>query len=106
MVYKKERYEKGEFSQYPTRIILDKRLSASARAVLLYFLSNTSEWNYSEQNICQNFGIKITELRSALKQLTQYGYLYRKRVYIEGKFNRYEYHIYENPDDNENYIPF
>lgn len=106
MIYKKDKYEKGEFSQYPTRIILDKRLSASARAVLLYMLSNTSDWNYSEQNICQNFGIKITELRTALKQLTECGYLSRKRIYVNGKFKCYEYHIYENPEDNDNCLPF
>lgn len=106
MIYKKDKYEKGEFSQYPTRIILDKRLSASARAVLLYLLSNTNKWNYNEQNICQNFGIKITELRTALKQLITYGYLYRERVYVKGKIDHYEYHIYENPEDNDNCLPF
>ena len=103
MIHKKEKYEKGEFTQFQTKIIFDKNLSATARAVLIYMLSNIKTWNYTEQCICEGFGIKITELRTALKQLEQFGYLKRTRYYENGKFKKYLYDIYENPDDNEEF---
>ena len=104
MIYKKKHYESGEFTQFKTEILFDKNLSAVSRVVLIYLLSNKEDWDYSEKNICENFGIKITQLRTALQQLMDNGYVNRTRLYEKGKFKKYIYDIFEDPTQNEKFM--
>lgn len=103
MIFKKQKYNKGEFIQISSDIICNKQMSPVARAVLIYLLSNKPDWNYTEDGICEYFGIGKCQLRNALKELKDFGHLKTTRIYVKGKFKRYNYDIYEDPNENEDY---
>ena len=79
----------------------DLKLSNGAFGLLIRILRNIDTWEFSEENLAEKTGTGITELRSQLKELIKYNYVYRKRYYEKGRFKKYVYTIYEFPNDFE-----
>lgn len=75
----------------------DKRLSLKAKGLLSIMLSLPDDWDYSLEGLVSICLEKETSIKSSLKELKKYNYLYvRKYQNEKGKFE-YEYNIYENP---------
>lgn len=75
----------------------DKRLSLKAKGLLSIMLSLPDDWDYSLEGLVSICLEKETSIKSSLKELKKYNYLYVKKYQNEkGKFE-YEYNIYENP---------
>lgn len=75
----------------------DKRLSLKAKGLLSIMLSLPDDWDYSLEGLVSICLEKETSIKSSLKELKKYNYLYVKKYQNKkGKFE-YEYNIYENP---------
>lgn len=77
----------------------DLNLSNGSFGLLVRMLRNKDDWEFSEESLADKTGTGITELRSQLKELMRFNYVYRKRYYEKGRFKKYLYTIYEFPND-------
>lgn len=82
----------------------DKHLSLKAKGLLSLMLSLPEDWDYTVAGLATLSSDGDTAVRTGLKELEKRGYLYRKRVYTNGKVSDIEYHIFENVDDYNKFI--
>lgn len=75
----------------------DKNLSLKAKGLLSWMLSNTDGWDYSVAGIVEVMKENRDAINSALTELEDYGYLTRRKVRENGKFDGMEYLITEIP---------
>ncbi|ERM91922.1 hypothetical protein O163_08215 [Caldanaerobacter subterraneus subsp. yonseiensis KB-1] len=88
----RENKEKGNFTQVDNAIIYDKKISLSAKAVMIYMLSKPDTWRFYTTEIEESLVVNRRTLNKALKELEENGYLKRE------KFGRqYIWHVYEAP---------
>lgn len=72
-------------------------MSLKAKGLLSMMLSLPPEWDYSVEGLITLSSDGETSVRSGLKELEEFGYLIRERVYENGKIEGVEYNIYEEP---------
>lgn len=78
----------------------DKRLTLKAKGLLTYMLSLPKDWDYSAAGLIANCKEGEGAVKSALKELKEYGYLEIKKIMpTDSKTGRfeYEYNIFEQP---------
>lgn len=93
-VFKNQNYT--VMSNYHLR---DKRLSAKSIGVLSIMLSLPDDWNYSLEGLTHLLKDGITAIRSAIKELTECGYVKVERVRNNGRLGGVVYNIYEYPQE-------
>ena len=75
----------------------DKRMSLKAKGLLSLMLSLPDDWDYSIIGLVTLSSDGETSVRNALKELEEFGYLIRHRIYEAGKITDWQYDIYETP---------
>lgn len=87
----------------------EKSMSLKAKGLLSWMLSNVDDWDYSIAGIVSNSKENETSIKSALKELQEFGYLEIKKHMPESNENNevirsrieYEYIIHEYPITNQ-----
>jgi|SRR5690554_421498 len=76
----------------------NENLSFKAKGILSYLLSKPDDWKVYEDDLVNQSKDGKTAVRSGLKELQEQGYIVRtlKRT-KEGKFDGYDYDVYEYP---------
>jgi hypothetical protein len=92
------------YTKIDNGILGDKRLTFKARGILAYLLSKPDNWVVNERDLNQQSPEGVTAMRSGLKELEEFGYLYRHRVNVKetGKLD-WEVFIYESPEENPHF---
>ena len=79
-------------------VLKDERLSWKAKGLFCYLLSLPEDWNICLNDLQNRAKDGIDGLKSAVKELKEYGYLIQKRNKDEkGRFLKTIYIIVENP---------
>jgi hypothetical protein len=91
------RKEKINFTQVSNIIINDKNLSAGAKGVFMYLMSKPDGWKYYIDEIVSNFHESKYAIKKYIKELELNGYLLRKAIREDGKFQGWDYYIYHSP---------
>lgn len=68
------------WSAIPDDILMDRRLTVTARLVLAYCLGRPDGWRYRPEQICSAIGIGRDAWRAARRQLEQTGYLMQEQA--------------------------
>ena len=91
-------HKTDNFTTMSNHHLRNMNLSLKAKGLLSVMLSLPDDWDYSEKGLSQICKDGIASIRSALKELEQYGYVVRNQSKNDkGRFLGYEYDIYENP---------
>jgi hypothetical protein len=93
------RKEKIHFTQVSNIIINDKNLSAGAKGVFIYLMSKPDGWKYYIDEIVSNFNESKYAIKKYIKELEMHGYLLRKAIREDGKFQGWDYFIYHSPHE-------
>lgn len=81
----------------------EKKMSLKAKGLLSWMLSNDDEWDYSIAGIVANCKENETSIKTALKELQEFGYLeiIKKKPDKEISTIHYEYIVHEQPTYNQ-----
>lgn len=82
----------------------DKNISLKAKGLLSIMLSLPEEWHYSVDGLTTICKESKNTVNSVLKELEDNGYLLRQRKYVDGKISEWEYLIFENNDNHDDYL--
>ena len=86
------------FTVLPNRTLRDNRLSLKTRAILAIMFSLPEDWDYTAAGLSAICGAGRDAVRSALRELEEYGYLTRvQRHDASGHFSRNEYIVTDEP---------
>lgn len=95
---------KNNYTIVDNDIFKDKRLSCRDLGLLCQLLSLPDNWNFNIAGIASLHTDGEDSIKSGLKKLEEFGYLTRKQARNEsGTFSGYDYLIYQNPLDNEDF---
>lgn len=84
----------------------DRRLSYKSKGLLSVILSLPPDWDYTITGLSVIAADGIDSVKTAIKELEQYGYVSRTQLRDErGRMAQNEYRVYENPTDNPDYVP-
>lgn len=82
----------------------DDRLSYKGKGILSYLLSKPDNWKVYENDLVNQSKGGITSVRSGLKELEELDYIHRTQMRTkEGKFDGYNYDVFEVPITKEDY---
>lgn len=80
------------------KCINDERLSWKAKGILAYLLSKPDDWQVYLADLKQRARDGVKAVSSGMKELEKYGYVEKgKRRDKKGKFEGWEYLVYEKP---------
>jgi len=82
------------FTQIPNDWVRDSRLSLKAIGLLAQLMSHTPGWNLSIRSLARANGTGIDTIKSAVRELEQYGYLKRSEAQkqnTDGTFADYDW---------------
>ena len=83
----------------------DRRLSYKSKGLLSVILSLPPDWDYTITGLSVIAADGVDSVKTAIKELEQYGYVTRTQLRDErGRMAQNEYRVYENPDDNPDYV--
>ena len=83
----------------------DRRLSYKSKGLLSVILSLPPDWDYTITGLSVIAADGIDSVKTAIKELEQYGYVTRTQLRDErGRMAQNEYRVYENPTDNPDYV--
>ena len=83
----------------------DRRLSYKSKGLLSVILSLPPDWDYTITGLSVIAADGIDSVKTAIKELEQYGYVSRTQLRDErGRMAQNEYRVYENPTDNPDYV--
>lgn len=83
----------------------EKNMSLKAKGLLSLMLSLPDEWDYSLDGLCKLSKDGRDSVRSAIKELEEFGYLEKREIKNDkGQFSGYDYRVYEKPRSAENPI--
>lgn len=103
LMFRSPKNADNPFTMMDNRTINDERLSFGAKGVLLYLLSKKDNWTPIIIDIEKHNSRKEHYVRSAIKELIDYGYIERKKIREKGRFVGTEYIIFENPSLREDF---
>ncbi len=84
----------------------DRRLSYKSKGLLSVILSLPPEWDYTITGLAVIAADGVESVKTAIKELEKYGYVTRTQLRDErGRMAQNEYLVYENPQDNPDYVP-
>ena len=96
----KKHYKNG-YTTIDNILINDMSLSFKAKGVFLYFWSKPDDWEIKPKAIGDDWKDGETIIYTALKELEDKGYLYRKRFYINSKVAGIDYHLSDIREFNQ-----
>ena len=83
----------------------DRRLSYKSKGLLSVILSLPPDWDYTITGLAVIAADGVDSVKTAIKELEQYGYVTRKQLRDErGRMAQNEYRVYENPADNPDFV--
>lgn len=88
-----KKHYKDKYTTIDNQLINDMSISFKAKGVFLYFWSKPDDWELKPKAIAEDWTDRQTVIYSALKELEEAGYLYRKRYYINGKIAGINYNL-------------
>ena len=98
----------GKFTMISNEIFEDWRLSYKEIGLYCNMMKFPDDWDFSIRNLAARHREKRDAVKTGLDKLLEYGYVSRQEQQArkdKGRFGSYYYVIYEDPHDNENYIP-
>ena len=97
-----KKHYKDKYTTIDNQLINDMSISFKAKGVFLYFWSKPDDWELKPKAIAEDWIDRQTVIYSALKELEEAGYLYRKRYYINGKIAGINYNLSDTKEfDND-----
>jgi len=79
----------------------DERISWEAKGILAYALTKPNDWKFSMIDIINQSTDERDAIRTAVKELEEFGYLVREQVKENGKFVDSNWAFYEVPKKEE-----
>lgn len=96
------RHKKNNFTCIDNNVFMNHSLSMKAKGLLAQIYSLPDDWEYSVNGLASLFSDGKDAVNSALQELINHGYIIRSQRFNEfGKFDGYEYDIYEEPHIGE-----
>ena len=89
--------KKHGFTTIDNDIFRNQALSLKAKGLLCLMISLPDGWNYSVAGLVALSSDGESSVRSALKELQEHGYFYRRQIRQNGKISDIEYVICEEP---------
>lgn len=98
-MYIKRKRKEDNFTRLPNEMLRDDRISWKARGLLSYMLSMPDDWVfYDEELIKHSKKDGTTSLKSAIKELKEFGYFKREALRDEkGKMIKWVTYVDDNP---------
>lgn len=81
-------------------LVRDRRVSPKAKGVALWLLSHSREYRFSTARIAEQLGVGQDQVKTALKELEEFGYLERVELRDGGRVVGMEYLLDDNPQVN------
>ena len=101
------RHKKGNYTCIDNHVFKDNSLSMKAKGLLTQIYSLPDNWDYSVRGLSTLFSDGRDAVNSALQELIEHGYIIRtQKTNQHGKFDGYEYDIYEDPQTSVAENPF
>ena len=101
------RHKKENYTHIDNHVFMDHSLSLKAKGLLTQIYSLPDDWEYSVKGLVTLFSDGKDAVNNALQELIEHGYIVRtQRTNEFGKFDGYEYDIYEEPHISEAESPF
>ncbi len=95
---KRIRVEKSKnFTTINNEFIFNKNLSLKAKGLLCHLLALPNDWKLYVEEVEKWHKDGKKAIYSAFKELTEYGYMKREQRRSNGKFQGYDYIVYEIP---------
>jgi len=95
---KYRRHKNGNYTCIDNHVFRDNSLSMKAKGLLAQIYSLPDDWEYSVKGLTLLFSDGKDAVNNALQELIDHGYVIRsQRTNRLGKFDGYEYDIYETP---------
>lgn len=92
------RHKKTNYTCIDNHVFKDHSLSLKAKGLLTQIYSLPDDWEYSVKGLTSLFSDGRDAVNNALQELIEHGYIIRsQKINKHGKFDGYEYDIYETP---------
>lgn len=96
----------GNFTVMSNMHLKDKRLSFKSKGLLSVIFSLPPDWKYTLTGFAKIAADGVESVKSTVKELEKYGYVSRRQTRDErGRMSVNEYLVYENPQENPDYVP-
>lgn len=92
------------FTVIPSYILRHKGISVGATGLYAWLFSHKSEQQINVEFICGHFKENHSAVRSKINELIKFGYLERKRIYVNGKIAGINYMLSDKPLKADNLI--
>jgi hypothetical protein len=96
-VYRIRKDKDNPYVMVNKHFIHDPQLSYKAKGILLYLLSRPDDWQVYEIEIAKHAKDGRESVRNGIKELLAAGYIKRGQMRQGGKFNGYDYEVFECP---------
>ena len=101
------RHKKNNYTCIDNHVFKDHSLSMKAKGLLTQIYSLPDDWEYSVKGLSTLFSDGRDAVNNALQELIDHGYIVRTQKQNQaGKFDGYEYDIYEQPQIKNADNPF
>lgn len=101
------RHKKDNYTCIDNHVFKDHSLSMKAKGLLTQIYSLPDDWEYSVKGLSTLFSDGRDAVNNALQELIDHGYIIRTQKQNQaGKFDGYEYDIYEQPQTKSAEKPF
>ena len=101
------RHKKTNYTCIDNHVFKDHSLSMKAKGLLTQIYSLPDDWEYSVKGLSTLFSDGRDAVNNALQELIDHGYIVRTQKQNQaGKFDGYEYDIYEQPQTENADKPF
>lgn len=96
----------GNFTVMSNMHLKDRRLSFKSKGLLSVIFSLPPDWKYTLTGFAKIAADGVESVKSTVKELEKYGYVSRHQTRDErGRMSVNEYLVYENPQENPDYVP-
>lgn len=101
------RHKKDNYTCIDNHVFKDHSLSMKAKGLLTQIYSLPDDWEYSVKGLSTLFSDGRDAVNNAIQELIDHGYIIRTQKQNQaGKFDGYEYDIYEQPQTKSADKPF
>lgn len=88
---------KNKYGVTPNELLNNSEISLRAKGLFTFLQSKPDSWKFSTERISKQTKEGINSVRKALQELEEKGYLVRTAEKKDGKWNGYNYTLYEKP---------
>ena len=97
------RKKPSKYVQLDNRLLQDETLSWKAKGLLAYLLALPEDWQVNIADLTKRSTDGRDGTASGIKELVAAGYVFRERVTNRGRFEGYDYHVFEQPEYTEDW---